>query len=89
MRPPPKDAGESGPKYSISEALIGLILDSFISWNCFSEFNEIARNNKIAQNSKKAGITKCAKTKIFRINAKLYLKSKKIDFREKKFYWKP
>ena len=39
-----KGEGESGPEYSW--ALIGLILDFFISWNCFLKFKEIARNNE-------------------------------------------
>ena len=38
---------------------LGLIQDSFISWNCFSKFNEIARNNEVARNNEIAGITKC------------------------------
>ena len=32
---------------------IGLTLDSFISWNCFSKFNEIGRNNEIARNNER------------------------------------
>ena len=35
-------------------ALIDLTLDSFISWNCFSKFNEIGRNNEIARNNERA-----------------------------------
>ena len=42
-----KCAGESGSEYS--GALVGLILDSFISWNCFSKFNRKVRNNEIAK----------------------------------------
>ena len=42
--------GERGPECG---ALIGLILDFIISWNCLLKFKEIA------------GIGKCAKTKIF------------------------
>ena len=30
---------------------IGLTLDSFIFWNCFSKFNEIGRNNEIGLNN--------------------------------------
>ena len=45
-----KGEGESGPECG---ALIGLILDFIISWNCLLKFKEIA------------GIGKCAKTKIF------------------------
>ena len=54
-----KVAGERGPEYS--GALIGLILDLFISWNSFSKLTEIARNIEIV------GKTKCVKTKIFLI----------------------
>ena len=39
---------EPGPEYS--GALSGLILDSYIPWNCFLKFNEILRITKCAKN---------------------------------------
>ena len=39
-----KGAGES--RLEFSGALIGLILDSLIFWDCFSKFNEKAQNNE-------------------------------------------
>ena len=68
-----KGAGES--RLEFSGALIGLILDSLIFWNCFSKFNEKAQNNE------KQELQHAQKPRFFfiifdkqllRINAKLY-----------------